>query len=53
MTAAGVAKYRQITPALSSKTAVTGKVKPDQRPLNDVNHSVHVVQDNEEVSKGR
>ena len=43
MTKAGVAKYRRDNPGSKLQTAVTGKVKPDQRPRKDVSHSVHVV----------
>ena len=40
MTKAGVAKYRRDNPGSKLRTAVTGKVKKDQRMLKGVNHSV-------------
>ena len=44
MTKAGVARYRRANPGSKLKTAVTGKVKPGSKLLNDVNHSVQEAQ---------
>ena len=46
MTRAGVKAYRRLNPSSKLKTAVTGKVKPDQKLLNVENHTAHVRSDN-------